>query len=523
VPQVEDSPDLRSIAAMAEEAQRSLQERPSRSIRVSIAVGFVVWFALSLGLSVTSIVILTRIEHKLYNMETVASYTFEIQQARRFEKNYLLYGTSLDDALEQIELARRILATEGENIGSVVGVGELQRMDEQLEEYRGLLLRFDRLKSERGTASDLERIETELREHGAQMVQSAQQIMGQERRSVNTMLTFSRRIPIAFLIVLALLMIFFGHFVARQILAPLSRMMEVTRRVSAGDFTMIRAQKKYRDEFSELAMAMNHMMYHLLQRQDLLIRSHKLKAVGTLTAGVAHELNNPINNIMITASLLQEDYAGLADAERLEMVEDLVREAERSQRIVRNLLDFARESEVEAETLDIQQIVEATLRLASNQIKLAKVKVKGEIAGDLPPILGDRQQLEQVFLNLVLNAIDAMPGGGTLTIEIDRTPDRQGVALAFKDTGTGIPAQYLGSIFDPFFTTKPKAKGTGLGLSVSLGIVKQHGGDIRVTSREGEGTTFTVVLPATQVPADFHIRAGKASAPPDDEDEELIS
>jgi two-component system NtrC family sensor kinase len=524
VPQLEGSPDLRSLATMAEEAQRSLQDRPSRSIRLRIAIGFVVWFGLSLGLSITSIVILTRIEHKLHFMEAVASYTFEIQQARRFEKNYLLYRTNLDDALEQIGLAQQILDAEHRNIVTVVGENELQRMNEHLEGYRQLLLTLDRREeaSASGRAASLDHIESELREHGAQMVQSAQQIMAKERSAVNTMLAVSRRIPLAFLVVLALLMIYLGQFVARQMLAPLSRMMEVTRRVSDGDYTMVRARRKYRDEFSELAMAMNHMMYQLLQRQDLLIRSHKLKAVGTLTAGVAHELNNPINNIMITASLLQEDYTDLPETDRLDMVHDLVSEAERAQRIVRNLLDFARESEVEAQSLNMKDIVEATLRLAANQIKLAKVKVRGEVAQELPPVRGDRQQLEQVLLNLVLNALDAMPGGGTLTITIDRTQDRRFVAVSFRDTGAGIPEQNLGSIFDPFFTTKSKAKGTGLGLSVSLGIIKQHGGDIRVASREGEGSTFTVLLPVAMVPASIHHRDEEARDEDGDEDDEAL-
>jgi signal transduction histidine kinase len=280
-------------------------------------------------------------------------------------------------------------------------------------------------------------------------------------------------------------------------------MMEVTRRVADGDFTMVMPHRRYRDELSDLALAMNHMMYQLLIRQDLLVKAHKLKAVGTLTAGVAHELNNPINNIMLTAALLEEDYADYTDDERLDLARDLVRESERAQRIVRNLLDFARDSDIDIDALDIREIVEDTLRLASNQIKLAKVKVKGEITENLPPLYGDRQQIQQVFLNIVLNALDAMPGGGTLSISLDVTDDRECVVVAFKDTGTGIPDEQLERVFDPFFSSKGKGKGTGLGLSVSRNIIRQHGGDIRVRSALGEGSTFTVVLPVTKVPADL--------------------
>jgi signal transduction histidine kinase len=183
------------------------------------------------------------------------------------------------------------------------------------------------------------------------------------------------------------------------------------------------------------------------------------------------------------------------------MINDLVKESERAQRIVRNLLDFARESGLESEQYDVERIIEDTLQLATNQIKLAKVKVKGEVAENLPHIFGDRRQLEQVFLNMVLNALDAMPDGGTLTIACKNTKDREFVSIEFIDSGIGIPQERISDIFNPFFTTKPDAKGTGLGLSVSLGIIKQHGGDIRVKSEVGKGTTFTVLLPVAKVPA----------------------
>jgi len=134
--------------------------------------------------------------------------------------------------------------------------------------------------------------------------------------------------------------------------------------------------------------------------------------------------------------------------------------------------------------------------------------VRGEIEENLPPIYGDRHQLTQVFLNLVLNALDAMPRGGVLTITADKTEDGNFVDIGFEDTGVGIPEKYLDSIFDPFFSSKKNAKGTGLGLSVSLGIVKQHGGDIRVRSDVGVGTTFTVSLPTARVPARIDAAVG---------------
>jgi two-component system NtrC family sensor kinase len=492
--------DVRStLDAIAEEAQRGLSERPSISIRTRLSIGFLSWLILSAVITVVSVPVASRIQDKLHFLEATNRYTFEVQQARRFEKNYFLYGTNLDDALEHVHNARDILETERENILTVVGVQELRTISHHLARYEQLLGNL----KDPPPAAESGGIEEELREHGAQIVAVASQLLAKERRTVNSMLVISQRIPLAFLLLLVTFIIYFAIVVARQVLAPLHRMMGALRRIADGDLTPITPQKRYRDEFSQLAMAMNHMMVQLVRRHEMLAQAHKLKAVGTLTAGVAHELNNPLNNIMLTASALRDDYEDVLDDEGVGMVDDLVSQSERAQRIVRNLLDFARESEIEAEAHRVQDVVEDTLRLASNQIKLSKVKVKGEVAADLPPIYGDRQQLEQVFLNIVLNALDAMPDGGTLSISCNNTQDRELVSVEFTDTGVGIPEQKISDVFNPFFTTKPGATGTGLGLSVSLGIIRQHGGDISVKSRVGKGTTFCVVLPVAKVPADI--------------------
>jgi two-component system NtrC family sensor kinase len=510
----DSQPSPPGLETSAEEAQQALRERPSVSIRRQLSVGFLLWLLLTLALAVASIVMISRIIAKLAFMEAATNYTFEVQQARRFEKNYFLYGTNLADAQQHVQNARAILEEEGPNILAVVGQADFDKMAGHLEQYEGLisrLLEMDRSQPAGRDASQLTEIEAELRKHGAEMVAVAEDLVLQERKSVSSMLAMSQRVPVAFLGILVLLMIYLASFISKHVISPLNRMMAATRRIAQGDFRPIVARRKYHDEFFDLAMAMNHMMHQVVYRQELLMRTHKLKAVGTLTAGVAHELNNPINNIILTASVLQEDFKDLSEEKCLELVNDLVGESERAQKIVRNLLDFARESEVELEPHKVQDIVEETLRLASNQIRLSKVRVEGEVEEHLPPVYGDRQQLEQVFLNLVLNALDAMPGGGVLRIKLSHTEDREFVAVEFEDTGVGIPKQHLREIFDPFFTSKKAAKGTGLGLSVSLGIVQRHGGDIRVESEVGKGTVFTVLLPMAKVPADIGNSLGPTS------------
>ncbi len=501
-----DDAGTATLASVSEEAQRALRERPSLSIRSRLTLGLLVWIVLSLGITLVSIVLIGRVQAKLAVLGAVDRYTFEIQQARRYEKNWFLYHTNLADALDQVRAAQEILQLESGDMAAVMGSASVEAMRSRVRSYEGLLASLRSLDPER----DQERIrevEADLRVHGAAMVSEAEDLATGERRSVEAMLAMSRRIAVGFLGALLAAIGLLVWFVSRQMLAPLGRIVAATRRIAGGDLTPITPRRKYNDEFSDLASAINHMTQELVRRQQLLVQSHKLQAMGTLTAGVAHELNNPINNLMLSAAALQEDYDVLDDAERMEIAEDLVGEAERARDIVRNLLDFARESEVELTPLDVEQLVGDTLQLAANQVKLAKVKVRGEVEENVPHVYGDRHQLTQVFLNLVLNALDAMPQGGVLTITVEKSEDRAFVLVRFTDTGVGIPEAQLRKIFDPFFSTKKHAKGTGLGLSVSLGIIEQHGGDIRVESEVGGGTTFTVSLPVARVPAAMGVGA----------------
>ncbi|OYV67399.1 MAG: hypothetical protein B7Z74_09650, partial [Deltaproteobacteria bacterium 21-66-5] len=310
--------------------------------------------------------------------------------------------------------------------------------------------------------------------------------------NVHATLTLFKRLPILFLAALLVVSVFIANFLARQMLGPLTRFMDTTQRIAHGDFTPIKPARKYRDEFSNLAVALNTMMRELNHRQEVLVQSHKLQAVGNLTAGVAHELNNPLNNITLTAEMLKEDYPALSDADRLEMVEDLVSQAGRAQKIVRNLLDFARESEITTERLDVAELLRKTAGLAANQIKLSGAKIELEVPDNLPAVHGDAQSLSQVFLNLLLNALDAVGKGGRVKIAA-RTARAGYLEVRVQDNGHGIPPHVVPNIFDPFFTTKDKGRGTGLGLSVSLGIVRQHGGDLLLERTSERGSTFCVL------------------------------
>jgi two-component system NtrC family sensor kinase len=480
--------------------ERAFLERPSINIRARLILSFLSFVVFAVAITIGVWILLSRLEGRLRFLEAADRYTMEIQQTRRFEKNYFLYGTNLQDVQDHLGNARKLLEAAEPDASKVLTSAELRRMHTHLDRYESLLARLGIAEGARARSVERATIEAELRDHGSQMVAFALELAEKERSSVNATLALFKRLPVAFLAFLLVFSVIVANFLARQMVEPLGRLMATTQRIASGDFTPLTPQRRYRDEFSNFALALNTMMRELEHRQEVLVQSHKLSAVGRLTAGVAHELNNPINNITLTAEMLKEDYRALADEERLDMVNDLVDQAGRARKIVRNLLDFARESEITTEKLDLAEVLRGTTSLAANQIRVSGAKITLDMAAGLPAIHGDKQSLSQVFVNLLLNALDAVGKGGRVRIAAESGPDQGWVQVSVTDNGHGIPAHILPNIFDPFFTTKPRGKGTGLGLSVSLGIVRQHGGDIRVESRPGIGTTFTVLLPAAMVP-----------------------
>jgi two-component system, NtrC family, sensor kinase len=495
-----------SIKAV-EAAHRALLERPRNSLRLQIYLGYFLSFLFVLGISVVLVFNMYNVEHRLQWLEIVNEYVVEIDQARLFEKNYFLYGTNLNDAMEKAFQVRDLLDRNTEEIGRLLGEDGKKVILQNIKEYEGLLQGLVALERGGSTGAEYHRvkneIEPQLRKYGHQLLSYGQDLMRREKKTLTDTISRSRHITIYSLIFFLIFLGINAFFLGARILRTIDRFSTYAKRIASGDYTPIMPARAYRDEFTELALAFNHMIEELENREAVLIQSHKMRAVGTLTAGVAHELNNPLNNITLTADMLLEDYDELDNEQRKEMIADVVNEAERSTKIISNLLDFARESGSQMEPLDMLQLLKQTINLASNQIKLSGIKIESQAAGNLPRVHGDNQQLGQVFLNLILNAIDASPKGSKIQVIILPADDPYYLAVKIIDFGSGIPRHILNLIFDPFFTTKVKGKGTGLGLSVSQGIVGKHGGRIRVSSQEGVGSTFTVTLPITTIPAEI--------------------
>ena len=242
-----------------------------------------------------------------------------------------------------------------------------------------------------------------------------------------------------------------------------------------------------------------------------LMESDRLAAVGELVAGVAHEVNNPLSSISAFAQLLLRD-SGLTDAQR-ESIDVIRSETMRASQVVKDLLAFARRTDPFREPLDINSVVHRSLRLRQYQLTAQGVRVEVVLGDDLPAVVGDARQLQQVCLNLLTNAIQAIAAAGGGLVRLVTRFDGAHVLLEVSDTGHGIPPDVRARIFEPFFTTKGEGEGTGLGLSVSFGIVSAHGGAITVADTSSAGTTFRVSLPAADGPAVAASRGGDSVAP----------
>ena len=250
---------------------------------------------------------------------------------------------------------------------------------------------------------------------------------------------------------------------------------------SLGLFTDLREKLKMEKELQDTQMR--------------LIQAEKMASLGSLAAGVAHEINNPLGGILIYASLLMEDFDDQNDL-RVQDLKRIVEEGTRCKDIVKSLLEFARQTESKYESVAINKALDDVLFFLEKQALFHNIQIIKEFNPNLPLIQGDPNQIKQVFMNMVVNAAEAMTEkGGTLTITTGVNQDGPSIAIFFKDTGPGIPSAIQSKIFDPFFTTKGIGKGTGLGLSTSYGIVQSHHGAIEVDSIPGKGTTFKIILP----------------------------
>jgi two-component system NtrC family sensor kinase len=332
-------------------------------------------------------------------------------------------------------------------------------------------------------------------------------------------LDITNRVMFTFTILASLCVIFLLiilYFSTTRIIKPLQRMVVATQEIAKGELSH-KVEVQSGDEIGYLAASFNQMTdklkaaseellewgktlekkveertKELIEMQTHLIQSEKLASLGKLAAGVAHEINNPLGGILIYSHLLLEETK--KDTPEYENLRKIVKETTRCKDIVKGLLEFARPQEPAMAPTDINDVVDKALAIFERQALFQNIKVNKDYS-DLPQIVSDRAQLEQVFTNIIANAAEAMDGNGVLTIKTSLDARTESLKIAFIDTGHGIREEDKKRLFEPFFTTKEVGKGTGLGLAISYSIVQKHQGSIEVKSEVGRGSTFTIILP----------------------------
>lgn len=291
-----------------------------------------------------------------------------------------------------------------------------------------------------------------------------------------------------------------SYYVSRRISGAIQELVTASEAIMRGNLDA-RADVRSRDELRDLSNAFNAMASALKDRDEQLkqftmkkiMESERLALIGQLAANVAHELNNPLQGIVTYSRLLLERVPA-QDTSR-PLIQKIVSQADRSRNIIRGLLDFSRQRTPNRQPSDVNKVLQECIALVEDQASFQNIELVKDLGDGLPSVIIDPSQIQQVFINMMINAAEAMGDGGRLTLSTHWAPADDGVQVTFADTGHGISEENVERIFDPFFTTKETGHGVGLGLAISYGIIKEHRGTILVESQIGKGTTFTICLP----------------------------
>jgi two-component system, NtrC family, sensor kinase len=483
--------------------EREAKDAPMRwkflfhlNIRQKVIVGFALCMLVIGLVGGISYHYLVEIERKQHFVEVADDISNIILEIRRYEKNYLLYGSEEDLAENRryIDQGMELLSKITPEIQSFKGAPLMSSLDQQLLAYRQVM---DELAaSGRSTNADPAQMEEQLRERGKSLVELSQDLVSFERKRI---LNIIRSLKAQLLLSLSAFLVLGGFLmtiVAQKIIRPLRVIEKTTVRIASGDFRPIPVLDT-NDETQRVVEAFNRMVAELKKRQDQLLQAKKLASLGTLTSGVAHQLNNPLNNISTSCQILMEELDLSEQEFPRRMLKNIEQEVHRARDIVRGLLEFSRVREFCLAPTLLMQIVDRSVALMSSHIPPGI-----EIIKEIPPELAlnlDAQRMQQVFLNLIENAVHAITPPGWIRITAKKAEDQEEVVITVQDSGVGIPQNEIGRVFDPFFTSKEVGMGTGLGLSIAYGIIQKHHGSISVQSEEGKGTQFIIRFPREAV------------------------
>ncbi|NJA88479.1 HAMP domain-containing histidine kinase [Rhodocyclus tenuis] len=465
-----------------------------QSLHAKILFGFGIPGLLFVGLALSALLHFRGLEDQIADQQRVTAVHDSIRYARRMEKNFLLYRKKADLA-EAIDRADRAAALFAE-LPPIPLAGRAQPQEgELLRQYRQLLAELDA--ANRRARPSPETVEA-LADVGSDLLSVGEQLDALARQRLDDAIAAHHRDLLRAIAVAIVLALVSGAAVARSVARPLRRVEERLERIAAGEGGRIDLISEDR-EVASLTDAINRALGELEKREKAVARSSRLVALGGMLSGVAHELNNPLSNISTSCQILLEEIEETDPDAARRLLNQIDEQALRAQRIVGDLLDFARDRRFARRPEPLRTLIGDTLPLLYNQLgRQPRIDVDVDAALIVEV---DRQRFQQVLLNLLKNAAEAIAPGGRIRlgarVSAAEADARPGTLITIEDDGQGIATEDLPRVFDPFFSTKPVGKGVGLGLFVVHEIVARHGGTISVDSTQGRGCRFSIFIPDT--------------------------
>ncbi len=476
----------------------------SISLRHKVIIGAAVVYLFMAATILGSYYSMQSLERKIGYLEDVSKIEESVLEIRRFEKNFFLYGDqeSLTTARYHIRRARFLLDKNVKKIEHLFTSQHTARFKEDLTRYEQLLGDCNHSRDADEAAKEPHArpdCEGSIRKVGTSMAEFAEAVVKRKRDSIRETMSDAVKLPLLGLLVSGLGLFAIGSFLFIKVTRSLQLLEKGASMIAQGAFEPVQPLPAERD-IRNILVAFNSMAVQLRTREELLVQSRKLASLGTMLAGVAHEVNNPLSNISSSCQILLEELDDGDTEFQRKTLTKVLEQVEKAHTLILNLLEVSRTKELHLESVNLKETIERTLgSLAAH--KPPEVRVTVQLDG-LLRVSADRRKMEQVFTNLISNAFQAIDGAGEVNIRALAKKDGT-VRIIVSDTGRGIAEEDLSRVFDPFFTTKDVGKGTGLGLFIAHDIIERHQGTIQVKSSRdkgggNQGTAFCIRLPVAE-------------------------
>ncbi len=466
----------------------------TKSLAQRVLWGYYIFLGIVLFAAVLQWIDLSKLEWRMTMHDATENLLEAVLDLRRFEKNWFLYGKHSDYILNLSTVSKiEWLVSENKKNFSSLPNGKyyLPVIIETIYEYQNLMQKLIKTKD----PEKKKLLENQVRQHGHRLGILVHSFRQDEKFAIAKTLRIITSSTIIFGIFVLFLVLIIEDQLAMSVVKPLREIIVCTQKIADGHFE--ECDVRHRDEeIRAIHVALRSMINKIKEREKEVIQSKKLAALGTLIAGVAHELNNPLSNIVTSAEILKEEFQEEEEIEREfchEMLAQILDQAERAKRTVKSLLEYSRGKEMLFESVKLSDLLEETGNLVLDKITPG-INFVIEIEND-GTLVVDRQRIQQALINLINNAIQALAGSGNIVLYGTVDQRSRICEIKVKDDGPGIPAELQDKIFDPFFSTKDVGEGSGLGLFITHEIVTKHHGHIHVMSDSGYGAVFVITLP----------------------------